>query len=162
MIGVTAGEAGNPVRTVPRAIRQVFWRILIFYVGMMFFIGILLPYDDDRLLRAGARAARSPLTLALLDARIRPAADLVNALIVISVISAGNSSLYVASRTLLYLAQSGKAPRALGAASARGVPWAGLLVSNAEIPLRIWRQRAQSFEFRGRHSLQNRHPEARL
>ncbi|TGZ80907.1 amino acid permease [Ascodesmis nigricans] len=130
MIGITAGESANPRRSVPRAIRQVFWRILIFYVGMMFFIGILLPYDDDRLLKAGARAARSPLTLALADANIAPAAHLINALIVISVISAGNSSLYVASRTILYMARNRKAPKIFSYVDKRGVPWAGLVLSN--------------------------------
>lgn len=45
MIGITAGESANPRRSVPRAIRQVFWRILIFYVGMMFFM-YLKPITD--------------------------------------------------------------------------------------------------------------------
>ncbi|KAI5820967.1 amino acid permease [Pyronema omphalodes] len=132
MIGITAGETSNPRKTVPRAIKQVFYRILIFYVGMMFFVGILLPYNDQRLLASQNkdRAARSPLTLALLDANIAPAAHLINALIVTSVISAGNSSLYVSSRTILYLARSKKAPRFLGVVDRRGVPWAGLLISN--------------------------------
>lgn len=92
--------------------------------------GILLPYDDDRLLKAGARAARSPLTLALADANIAPAAHLINALIVISVISAGNSSLYVASRTILYMARNRKAPKIFSYVDKRGVPWAGLVLSN--------------------------------
>lgn len=130
MIGITAGEAGDPGKTVPRAIKQVFWRILIFYVGMMFFIGILLPYNDSRLLQAGSTTAKSPLTLAMLDANIRPAADVINALIVISVISAGNSSLYVASRTMLYLARNRKAPAIFGRVDKRGVPWSGLIFSN--------------------------------
>lgn len=130
MIGVTAGEAGNPTTTVPRAIRQVFWRILIFYVGMMFFIGILIRYDDDRLLRKGSRTAKSPLTMALMDAHIAPAAHIINALIVISVISAGNSALYVGSRTMLYMAQSMKAPKIFARVDKRGVPWGGLLITN--------------------------------
>ena len=78
---------------------------------MMFFIGILLPYNDPNLLRAGSRTARSPLTIALANAGIAPAAHIINGLIVISVISAGNSSLYVASRTILFMARNGKAPR---------------------------------------------------
>jgi amino acid transporter len=98
--------------------------------GMMFFIGILIPYNDDRLLHAGSTTGTSPLTLSLLDAHVAPAAHLINALIVISVISAGNSSLYVASRTMLYLARSQKAPSFLGHVDKRGVPWAGLLISN--------------------------------
>lgn len=96
----------------------------------MFFIGILLPYNDDRLLGSSSSTANSPLTLALEDAGILPAAHLINALIVISVISAGNGSLYVASRTILYMARNGKAPRFLGRTNKRGVPWVALIWSN--------------------------------
>ncbi|EZF75643.1 hypothetical protein H105_02837 [Trichophyton soudanense CBS 452.61] len=130
MVGITAGESANPRTAVPTAIRQVFWRILIFYVGMMFFIGILLPYDDKRLLSSGSKTAQSPLTIALSDAGILPAAHLINGLIVISVISAGNSSLYVASRTILYMGRSGKAPAILGRTNKAGVPWVALLFTN--------------------------------
>ncbi|KAL9027297.1 MAG: hypothetical protein Q9196_004155 [Gyalolechia fulgens] len=130
MVGITAGEAGNPRRAVPRAIRQVFWRILIFYVGMMFFIGILLPWNDPDLLSAGAKTAASPLTIALSNAGINAGASLINAVIVIAVISAGNSSLYVASRTILFMARNGKAPKILGKVNRSGVPWVALLFSN--------------------------------
>ncbi|KAM5485565.1 hypothetical protein McanCB56680_001866 [Microsporum canis] len=130
MVGITAGESANPRTAVPTAIRQVFWRILIFYVGMMFFIGILLPYDDKRLLSSGSKTAQSPLTIALSDAGILPAAHLINGLIVISVISAGNSSLYVASRTMLYMGRTGKAPAILGRTNRAGVPWVALLFTN--------------------------------
>ncbi|EAW13483.1 amino acid permease [Aspergillus clavatus NRRL 1] len=130
MVGITAGESANPRKAVPTAIRQVFWRILIFYIGTMFFIGILLPYNDKRLLGSGSYAASSPLTMALADAGILPAAHLINALIVVSVISAGNSSLYVASRTLLFMARNGKAPRFIGRTNSAGVPWVALIFSN--------------------------------
>ncbi|PGH10721.1 hypothetical protein AJ79_05312 [Helicocarpus griseus UAMH5409] len=96
----------------------------------MFFIGILLPYDDDRLVSAKSSSGKSPLTLALQDANIAPAAHLINGLIVISVISAGNGSLYVSSRTLLYMGRTGKAPRILGLTNKAGVPWVALLLSN--------------------------------
>ena len=130
MVGITSGEAHNPRRAVPQAIRQVFWRILIFYVGMMFFIGILLPYNSPRLLAPGSKTAASPLTITLDEARIAPAASLINALIVIAVISAGNSSLYVSSRTMLFMARNGKAPKILGRTNKAGVPWVALLFSN--------------------------------
>ncbi|KAJ5110465.1 hypothetical protein N7532_001000 [Penicillium argentinense] len=130
MVGITAGESANPRKAVPRAIQQVFWRILIFYIGTIFFIGILMPYDDKQLLGDTSKTASSPLTIALTDAGILPAAHLINALIVISVISAGNSSLYVASRTLLYMSRNSKAPKFLGRANKAGVPWVGLIFTN--------------------------------
>lgn len=130
MVGITSGEAGNPRRAVPRAIRQVFWRILIFYVGMMFFIGILLPYNDERLLAPGSKTAASPLTISLEEAGVAAAASVINAIIVVAVISAGNSSLYVSSRTLLFMSRTGKAPKFLGRVNKAGVPWVALLFSN--------------------------------
>lgn len=98
--------------------------------GTIFFIGILLPYNDKRLLNSNSTTASSPLTIALTDAGILPAAHLINALIVISVISAGNSSLYVASRTLLFMSRNGKAPKFIGRANKAGVPWVGLIFTN--------------------------------
>ncbi|KKY20308.1 putative amino acid permease [Phaeomoniella chlamydospora] len=132
MVGITAGESKNPRKSVPLAIRQVFFRIAFFYIGMMFFIGILIPYDDPRLLSADSKTAASPLTISLSDANIQPAAHVINALIVISVISAGNSSLYVASRTLVFMARTPnpKAPRFLGRTNSHGVPWTALIFSN--------------------------------
>ena len=96
----------------------------------MFFIGILIPHTDGQLLSSASRTARSPLTIALADADIAPAAHLINGLIVISVISAGNSSLYVSSRTMVFMARNGMAPSFLGRANKHGVPWAALLFSN--------------------------------
>ncbi|KAI4226330.1 MAG: hypothetical protein L6R36_003274 [Xanthoria steineri] len=130
MVGITAGEADNPAKAVPRAIRQVFWRILIFYVGTMFFIGILIPYDDSRLLSKESKTAQSPFTIALSDAGLGAGASLINAVIVVAVISAGNSSMYVSSRTILFMARNGKAPRFLGRVNKAGVPWVALLFSN--------------------------------
>ncbi|KAL8822387.1 MAG: hypothetical protein Q9191_006877 [Dirinaria sp. TL-2023a] len=130
MVGITSGESSNPRRAVPRAIRQVFWRILIFYVGMMFFIGILIPWNDKRLLAKASKTAQSPLTIALSDAGINAGASLINAVIVIAVISAGNSSLYVSSRTILFMARNGKAPKIFGRVTRTGVPWVALLLSN--------------------------------
>lgn len=97
---------------------------------MMFFIGILIPYNDSRLIGKGSKTASSPLTISLADANIAPAAHLINGLIVISVISAGNSALYVASRTMIHMAQSNMAPKFLGKTNKAGVPWAALLFSN--------------------------------
>ncbi|PLB44875.1 hypothetical protein P170DRAFT_513001 [Aspergillus steynii IBT 23096] len=130
MVGVTAGESSNPQKAVPTAIRQVFWRILIFYIGTIFFIGILLPYSDERLLGSSSDAASSPLTISLKDAGILPAAHLINALIVVSVISAGIGSLYAASRTMLFMARNRKAPRFISRTNAAGVPWAALIFTN--------------------------------
>ena len=92
---------------------------------------MLIPWNDKRLLGTTSKTASSPLTISLQDAGILPAAHLINALIVISVISAGNSSLYVASRTLLFMSRNGKAPKFIGRTNRLGVPWVGLVFTNA-------------------------------
>lgn len=129
-VGITAGECQNPQRAVPRAIKQVFWRIVIFYLGMVFFIGLLIPYDSPRLLSAASKTAASPLTISLQQAGIHVAAHIINALIVLSVISAGLSSIYVTSRTICYLGKTERAPKFLGKTNKRGVPVAAIIFSN--------------------------------
>lgn len=106
------------------------WIAAKLYPGTIFFIGMLIPWNDERLLGQTSKTASSPLTISLEDAGILPAAHLINALIVISVISAGNSSLYVASRTLLFMSRNRKAPKFIGRTNRLGVPWVGLVVTN--------------------------------
>ncbi|CAF1141514.1 unnamed protein product [Adineta steineri] len=130
MVAVTAGECQNPRRAVPRAIKQVFWRIVIFYLGTIFFIGLLIPYNSPSLLSAQSKTAASPLTISLQDAGIRTAAHIINGLIVLSVVSAGMSSIYVTSRTICYLGKTGRAPKFLGITNNNGVPWPAILFCN--------------------------------
>lgn len=128
---ITAAEAKNPAKAVPIAIRSVFYRILVLYLGTIFFIGLNVPSDDPQLVSAHSKAAASPLTIALKRGGIGAAASLINALIVISVISAGNSSLYIASRTLQSLGATGRAPKIFGWTTAHGkVPVPALVLSN--------------------------------
>ncbi|SJX65089.1 probable AGP3-Protein of the amino-acid permease family [Sporisorium reilianum f. sp. reilianum] len=128
---ITAAEARNPAKAVPISIRSVFYRILVLYLGTIFFIGLNVPSDDPQLVSARSKAAASPLTIALKRGGIGAAASLINALIILSVISAGNSSLYIASRTLQSLGATGRAPKIFGWTSARGkVPIPALVLSN--------------------------------
>jgi amino acid transporter len=130
MVGVTAGESRNPRRAVPRAIKQVFWRIVIFYLGTIFFIGLLIPYNSPRLLSAQSKTGASPLTISLQDAGIHVAAHIINGLIVLSVVSAGMSSIYVTSRTICYLGKTGRAPKFLGITTKHGVPLPAIVFCN--------------------------------
>ena len=99
-------------------------------IGVIFLIGILIPYDSPRLLSAKSKAAASPFTIALSEAGVKAGADVMNCVIIITVISAGNSSLYLASRILVGLARERRAPRFLGITDKRGVPWPALIFSN--------------------------------
>lgn len=130
MIGVAAGESNNPREHVPRAIKQVFWRILIFYILAIFVIGMLIPYTEPNLLKGGIESIGvSPFTLVFQKAGLAFAASVMNAVILTSVLSAGNSGMYASSRVLYSLAKRGKAPKALAKLNSRGVPVNALLVT---------------------------------
>jgi len=135
LVGVAAGESQNPRRDMPRAIRTIFWRILLFYILSIAVIGFLLPYTDPSLLAAdggGADAVTaSPFTLVLDRAGIAVAASVMNAVILTAVLSAGNSGLYASTRMLHALAKEGKAPKLFMRLSARGVPVPALLATAA-------------------------------
>ncbi|WP_312353290.1 amino acid permease [Aminipila sp.] len=123
LVGIAAGESENPEKNVPKAINTVFWRILIFYIGALAIIGFILPYTDPNLLKAGTdNIAMSPFTLIFERAGFGIAAAVMNAVILTSVLSCGNSGLYAASRMLYAMAEEGKAPKFLRKINKGGVP----------------------------------------
>ncbi|GAB3621341.1 amino acid permease [Glutamicibacter endophyticus] len=130
LIGIAAGEAENPRRDVPRAIKAVFWRIMLFYIGAIFIIGTLISYTDPSLLSSGeADIASSPFTLVFERAGIAFAAALMNAVILSAILSAGNSGLYASTRMLYSMARDGKAPKIFGRVNRRGVPIPAMLLT---------------------------------
>jgi amino acid transporter len=132
LIGVTVGEAQNPRKTIPRAIKLTFFRILFFYVLSVFFLGMLIPYNDKRLAaanKATTGAAASPFVLAIDIAGIRYLPAIVNACILLFTFSASNSDLYIASRTIYGLAERGHAPKIFKWTDKRGVPVPALAIS---------------------------------
>lgn len=130
-VAVAATETKNPSVAVPLAIRQVFWRIIFVYLGAAFFYGLTCPSNADGLLNGSARALKSPMTIAIQNAGWENGVHLINAFILITCISAINSSIYIASRALLFMAQDGKAPKFLGWTSKRGVPIPAITTANA-------------------------------
>lgn len=130
MVGVAAGESHNPREHVPRAIRQVFWRILVFYILAILVIGMLIPYTNPNLLQGGIEnIGVSPFTLVFEKAGLAFAASVMNAVILSSVLSAGNSGMYASSRVLYSLALRGKAPKFLARLNSRGIPMNALLMT---------------------------------
>ncbi|MCJ1415705.1 hypothetical protein MMC32_002037 [Xylographa parallela] len=135
MVAVAAGEAENPRKNIPKAVRRVFWRILFFYVLGSLAIGVLVPYNDPNLLSAqssgASGAAQSPWVIAIYRAGIPVLPSIINAVILTSASSSANAFLYTGSRYLYALAQNGQAPRFLLKCSKAGVPyWAvGLTAS---------------------------------
>lgn len=130
LIGTAAGEAAHPEKTIPRAIRTIFWRILLFYIGAIAVIGFLIPYTDPSLLSSSEEnIAVSPFTLVFDKAGILGAASLMNAVILTSVLSAGTSGLYASTRMLFALAENGQAPAFLKRLSRHQVPMNALVAT---------------------------------
>ena len=130
LIGIAAGESEDPAKNVPRAIRKVFWRILLFYVFAILIIGLLIPYTDPKLLKNQlGDIAVSPFTLVFERAGLLSAAALMNAVVLTSVLSAGNSGMYASTRMLYALAQQNMAPKVFAKVDARGVPVMALLAT---------------------------------
>lgn len=132
LVGVTAGESSTPEKTIPKAVRQVFWRILLFYILSIFVISTLIPYTDPHLLNDNVKdIGRSPFTLVFENAGLLFAASLMNAVILTSLLSSGNSGLYAASRMLYSLSLEGKAPKFFSRLSRSGIPRNALYVTTA-------------------------------
>ncbi|KAI9307961.1 amino acid permease/ SLC12A domain-containing protein [Cunninghamella echinulata] len=132
LIGIAAAECENPRKNVPRAIKQVFWRILLFYILSIFIIGLIIPYDDPNLLRSDVSDITvSPFTLVFQKAGMGAAAHFMNAVILTTVLSAGSSGLYASSRTLYDLAIERKAPKLFTRVTRYGVPIYCVLLTSA-------------------------------
>ncbi|KAJ2307248.1 hypothetical protein IWW55_001070 [Coemansia sp. RSA 2706] len=132
IVGITVGECANPRREVPRVIRSVFWRILFFYIASILIIGLVIPNNDPNLVSASGAGdvAISPFTMVFQAAGAAWAAHLMNAVVLVTVLSAGNSGLYACTRVLWVLAREGKAPRVLRRVTRRGVPFWALVFTS--------------------------------
>lgn len=132
LIGVAAGESEDPEKNIPKAIHSIFWRILLFYIGVFVVIGFLIPYDDPNLLNSSVEnVAISPFTLVLDRFGFAFAASFINAIILTAVLSAGNSGLYASTRMLYAMAKEGDAPKVFTKLNSRGVPVPALLATAA-------------------------------
>lgn len=131
LVGLAAAEAANPRKTLPTAIKQVFWRIALFYVVALTVVSLLVPYGDARLLGQSSEDAKaSPFVIAINNAGISGLPSVMNVVILIAVLSVGNSSIYGSSRTLAALAEQGQAPRFLAYIDRQGRPlWAIIVAS---------------------------------
>jgi len=130
LVGITAGESKDPSHSVPKAINQVFWRIILFYILAIFVIAAVLPYTSKDLLGSSATdVAISPFTLVFRRAGLAAAASVMNAVILTSVISAANSGMYASTRMLYSLSKEGYAPRFLERTGKNGIPYYALIAT---------------------------------
>lgn len=122
MIGVTAGEVQNPKQSLSRAINSVFWRILLFYVGALFVIMSIYPWNE-----IGQKG--SPFVMTFDHFGIPYAAGIINFVVLTAALSSCNSGIFSTGRMLFNLAQQGEASPKFGRLTRSGIPGAAIVVS---------------------------------
>lgn len=130
LVGLAAAETSNPVKSLPSAIKQVFWRITLFYILGLFFVGLLISSKDDTLLTAGSfdDPKASPFVLVGKYAGLKGFDHFMNLVILVSVMSISVSGIYGGSRTLTALAQQGYAPKIFTYIDKSGRPLPSVIV----------------------------------
>lgn len=130
LVGLAAAESSNPAKSLPGAIKQVFWRITVFYILGLFFVGLLIDSNDPALLSTSAYAdvKASPFVLVGKYAGLKGFDHFMNLVILVSVLSIGVSGVYGGSRTLTALAQQGYAPKIFTYIDKSGRPLPSVIV----------------------------------
>ncbi|PIJ52262.1 proline-specific permease ProY [Erwinia sp. OLTSP20] len=131
IIGITAGEAKDPARSIPRAINSVPLRILVFYVGTLFVIMSVYPWNQ-----VGTQG--SPFVLTFQHLGIAAAASILNFVVITASLSAINSDVFGVGRMLHGMAELGHAPRAFGQLSKRGIPWLTVVIMMAALLIAVY------------------------
>lgn len=126
-ITLTAGNAKNPIHSVKIVTRTVFWRIMIFYIFTVFFIGINVPYDYPNL--STKSVVTSPFTIVFQMAGSKAAGSFMNAVIMTSVISAGNHALFAGSMLAYTLGTDGYLPKFLTRKNRYQTPYNAVLIT---------------------------------
>lgn len=133
LVGLAAAETANPRKSLPTAVKQVFWRISLFYIVSLTIVGLIVAHDNPNLLQNanGVNAVASPFVIAIQNAGIEGLPSVFNAVIMIAVLSVGNSSIYGSSRTLAALAEQHQAPMIFAYIDRQGRPLVSIAVALA-------------------------------
>jgi AAT family amino acid transporter len=134
VVAVTAGEAREPETEVPRAMRTMVTRLIVFYLGAIFVLTCIVPWDQ---IQPGASVAASPFVKVFQLIGVPAAAHIVNFVVITAAASSMNCDLYLVSRMMFSLARGGYAPAAFGGVSKRGTPVPALMVSAAGLAFAI-------------------------
>jgi amino acid transporter, AAT family len=127
IIAVTAGEAERPEVTIPRAMRNIVYRLIFFYVLAIAIMVTMVPWNQ------AGRSAGSPFVTAFAAAHVPFAAAIMNFVVLTAALSSVNTNLYLSTRMLFSLGRGGYAPAWMGRVSGNGVPHRALLTSTAGI-----------------------------
>ena len=132
LTGLAAAEAANPRKSLPKATKQVFWRIFVFYIVGTFILGLIVPSDDPNLMGAStSNTKNSPFVRAIVLAGVPVLPSIFNAVITISVISVANSATFGSTRTIQALAEHNMAPKILAYVDKKGRPIPTILLQMA-------------------------------
>lgn len=132
LVGLAAAETANPRKSLPTAVKQVFWRIALFYIVSLTLVGLLVPYNDPRLIGTSSSDAKaSPFVIAIQNAGITGLPSVMNVVIMVAVLSVGNSSVYGSSRTLAALAEQGQAPKIFAYIDRQGRPLVAVIFASS-------------------------------
>ncbi|ODQ45213.1 hypothetical protein PICMEDRAFT_17703 [Pichia membranifaciens NRRL Y-2026] len=129
LTGISAGESANPRKTVPKAINKVIVRILLFYILTLFFVGLLVPYNDPALASTTNFISSSPFLISITNSGTPVLRHIFNAVMLATIISAGNSNVYIGSRVLYSMAGT-TAPKFFALTNRHGVPYVGVITTS--------------------------------
>lgn len=129
LLVVTGGEMQSPRRNLPIAAKRYFYRLIIFYIGCVFSIGVICSSKAPELTNHGSGAKSSAFVVGIQNAGISGLSSVINAVIIISAWSSGNSFLYISSRSLYSLAIAGNAPAVFKRCNKHGVPYMAVFAS---------------------------------
>ena len=130
IIAVTAGEAEHPEVTIPRAMRNIVWRLILFYVAAITIMVAMVPWNQSG---NSSSVSGSPFVTVFVAAHIPFAAAVMNFVVLTAALSSVNTNLYLSTRMLYSLGQEGYVPRWMGEVSHNGVPHRALLASTGGI-----------------------------
>ena len=134
-ITVAAAETRNPRHAIPMAAKRIFVRILVFYALSIFMVGLVVSSDNKKLLSGSGTGAESPFVIAAHDAGIKAVPSIINAVILTSAWSSGNSGMLGGSRTIYGMAMHGHAPKIFTRVNRLGVPYVAVALFGLFIPL---------------------------
>lgn len=126
IVTIAAAESDDPKRSIATAVRSIIVRIGVFYLGSVMVIILLLPYES---IGGADSAAESPFTMVLQQANIPGVVGLMEAVIVLALLSAFNAQIYATSRLVYSMSRRGEAPRLFGAMNSQGVPYKAVIMS---------------------------------
>jgi L-asparagine transporter-like permease len=130
IIAVTAGEAEHPELTIPRAMRSIVWRLILFYVLAIAIMVTMVPWNQ---VGGSSTLSGSPFVKAFAAAHIPFAAGIMNFVVLTAALSSVNTNLYLSTRMLFSLGREGYGPKWMGKVSRNGVPHRALLASTMGI-----------------------------